>query len=208
MIPTPTICQYRPDRKTVQLYFDDRTYNAEYYVRGGIRWPEEVITEAGPDVQGYACVGALNVKTGKMFLFSETTFKCIDHYFQDGTNHIELVGLCQWLGDVRVRYCCDTFFYREQPEQHRVWIMQVSKSVMIVPKPHFVEVHADDDQMRNALVTWIGTDRLIYNMGGAFHKALERYDASVQSGKPMFLPPIRAAQNLVVGLDRHPWRAR
>ena len=208
MIPTPTICQYRADRKTVNLYFDDRNYNDEYYVRGGIRWPEQVQTPSGLDVQGYACVGAVNIRTGKLYLFSEVTFKCIDHYLKDRTNQIELVGLCTWLNEVRTRYCCDSFYYQEQPEQHRVYVVQVSRSIMIVPKPHFIEVHADEEQMRNSLVTWDGTDRLIFNAGGEFHKALEKYGASVQSGKVIEPPAVRGVEAMLCGVERNPWRNR
>lgn len=206
MIPQPTICNWNAERKTVSLWFhqDERGWNGEYYMRGGICWPQEIRTEMGMDVQGYALVAGLDMRKQTLTVFAETNFKAIDHFVSQDSGIIETLGLCSWFNDVRGKFCCDGFYYREEPEHHRIHVMQVHASAMVQPKPHFIEVYAEDDLMQARLVAWLSSGRLTYNADQGLHQALQRYEVSTQMGTPLYLPALRAMQAVCVGLDRHP----
>lgn len=210
MIPQPTICNWNAECKTVSLWFhqDVRGWNGEYYMRGGICWPREVRTERGMDVQGYALVAGLDMTKQTLTVFAETDFKTIDHFIPSGANIIETQGLSAWLDEMRAKFCCDGFYCREEPEHHRIHVMQVHASAMIQPKPHFMEVHAEDELMQARLVSWLSSGRLAYNAERGLHQALQRYEASSQMGQVVVLPAVSAMQAVCVGLDRHPPRKR
>ena len=188
----PRKSTYNAKRKTSTLYFKDFDDSREFYLRGGVCWPEG-------DSDGFALLGGQNVKGNRVHVFEEMEFATVDDIIQDG--QIRYHGLSSWLNRCWSKYFARLYF-RNQPQaiHDRFWL-QIARSRSVEPKPGFIEIDLDKDHERPLVADFVRTERLVIGKDSELAKQLEvvRHDDKAQ------LPAVRALGRLLAGLQRYPF---
>jgi hypothetical protein len=201
----PTKAVLIPERKLSRLEFAraDNPDAGEYYLRGGICWPESG-GAPGQAPQGFALMCGLNIRDRVLRVFEQVSFLTVDHVLRpDGG--IEREGVSAWFVEVWRRYFARTFYVNTPESVHRVFLLQTIRSPMIEPKPEFPEVFWRESREAWSLVSaLIESGRLRVQEGTELDVALTRYCAS-PDGK-LVPPAVWALMCAVFGMERSPWR--
>jgi len=203
----PTKSSYDADRRISRLEFgrDDHPANGDYYLRGGICWPESGVAP-GQKPQGYALLIGFDIRTKIMRVFEQTEFLVVDHILRtDGG--IERVGLSVWFNEAWIRYFCRTFYYNQPESLHKTYLFQTIRSKMIEPKPHFPELLWRENREAWSVVSAkVETDKIKMDPKSGLNDALLQYYASLDGR--MVPPAVWSLMCAVYGMERYPWRER
>lgn len=234
-IPTPQKVFANLERGTSTLFFPPNDLfgaSGEFYLRGGICWPRLLSKPdaMSPVIQGFALMIGLYVPYARQYsklampprddaavpqmqayVFEETEFKTIEDIIKErGDNGIEshFSGIGRWFNNVWSNYYADAYFEHDRPETVERYHLQVYRSEMLKPKPHFIDMEwQEDEQAVRVIWEWGDTGRLTFRKDGPLHTALRQY--RVAPGKqPGKKPPpaIHALTCVLMGLERYPWR--
>lgn len=190
--------------KTSFLMFADPEFNGEYWLRGGVYWPAIPHGQSRCN-DGYAVLVGQNVKTGRCFVFEERSFITVDHVLGDD-QIIAFEGLSSFFNMAWSSYFADTFFWQQPEDVHHRFLLQVIRSPMIQPQPHFVEVHlSKPEDSITSIWNLMKTGLLAYPEGGGVHTDLQLYQVQIGSPAPA---PIRALAACLFGMELYPHRVR
>ena len=183
------------------LFFDDHA-PMECYMRGGVCWPIQYEWKGQVDTAGYALMAGHEIKTGKVFVFEQIQWVTIDNILEDN-NILRYLGLSHWFNKVWAEYFADAYFWQQQDELARRFRLQVLRSVMINPKPHFIETPYSDTSDLVSCIWRMLKGNLLFREAGTI---LEDQLTSVKAGDKQVLPAIHALGCCLLGLERFPWR--
>ena len=193
-------------RKTVTLFFDDHE-SMECYMRGGICFPVYFEIQGVVDVSGYAIMAGQDVLTGKIYIFEQIPWVSIDNILDDN-NVLKYRGLSHWFNQVWAEYFADTYFWQQPDQVSRRIRLQVIRSVMINPKPRFVEVPLPgQNQARTTdIVSSIWPRLKAKTLLRSGETPLEAQLAMVKTGDKQVLPAVHALGCCLMGIERYSWR--
>ena len=196
----PLSAQYKHDRKTSMLYFDEQD-PMEFCMRGGICWPIKYEINGRIDTNGYAVMAGMDVDSKVVYVFEEQQWVTIDHIIRD--NKIEHHGLSQWFNRLWNDYFASKFYFHQPHQLAKRFRLQASRSDMIKPKPKFKELPpTDTDDIVAAIWHIVKEGALKYTKGGLVEEQLKM----VKAGDKQVLPAVHALGCALVGLARYPWR--
>jgi hypothetical protein len=137
-------------------------------------------------------------------VFEERAFNTIDHVLGDD-RRIEFEGVSTWLNRQWTTYYCDRYFWNQEFETNKRWLLQVIRSKMIKPKPQFIEIDwQDEGQALHTVMERAEFNQLRYRKDGGLFRAIEEWTAD--NGK--ILPAMHALMCCLVGIERYPWRGK
>jgi hypothetical protein len=195
--------------------------DGEYYLRGGICWPVTVRVGSECAAVGFVLLIGQNIVTGKRLVFEERSFSCVDPIINtDG--RIEFDGVASWFNQVWTSYACRDYYWHQDEQTHKAYLLQVIRSLMIEPKPQFIEVPwQDEEQVTPLYWKYLNTDRLKYKAaahassgdyagqdGGELHGQLRQYQLAMGAEKIESFPAVLALMCALAGMERSPWRER
>ena len=189
----PRKATYNQKRETSTLYFKDFDDSREFYMRGGVYWPEG-------DADGFAIIGGQQINNGQVYVFEQIEFVTIDDIIQDG--QIRYHGLSSWLNRCWSKYFGRRYFWNQLQDLHKRFSLQVYRSSSIEPKPGFIEISlSGKDEARHIVNEHIKAGRLILDKDSELAKQLEfaRLDNDAH------LPAVEALGRLLAGLQRYPF---
>jgi hypothetical protein len=188
----PRKATYNQRRETSTLYFQDFDDSREFYMRGGVCWPEG-------DANGFAVMGGQQINNGQVYVFEQTEFVTVDNIVQDG--QILYHGLSSWLNRCWAQYFARLYFWNQPQAIHDRFRLQVYRSSSIEPKPGFIEIDLSKDHEHPLVADFVRTGRLVIGKDSELAKQLEvsRHDDKAE------LPAVRALGRLLAGLQRFPF---
>jgi hypothetical protein len=191
----PMKAQYNSTRGTSTLYFENVDDVAEFYMRGGIFWPEQD--------KGFIVLAGQDVSNKVVTVFEEYEFLAVDHVL--GPNQtIEFYGPAPFFEKCWKRYFADKFFWKQPKETHKQFNLEVRRSQMIDPKPRFVEApFTDESEARNLIFEYSRLGRLNVEEGSDLHRQLE----ITKDDEKAHLPAVFALGRALAGIKRYPFRA-
>ncbi len=207
LITKPTLRHYT-DRKTVQLVFgrQDHPLNGEYHMRGGICFPVPVRFGADLGAAGFVLLAGQNVETGVIYVFEERPFLTIDHVI-GVEDKIEFEGCCQWFNECWSYYYGRDYYWHQDPETRKTYLLELVRSKMVEPRPHLLEIDWRDDYGIEHLIWRMGnTGKLKFKADGELHDALRLLE--VQSDRSMLIPGVHALKCCLAGFTRYPHRKK
>lgn len=200
-LPLPYRHAIRPDG-SMQLEWDvktfpDQQHDGAYYVRGGICFP--VLNEITGEAIGHAIAAAQRISTGRLFIFSDTPFVCIDHATEpDG--RIRTEGLAPWFNWAWSKLGLNYYYFRHGDDVDMLYRRVAWRSQMIQPTPQFQElIVSDPNDAINTLYFWYGQGRIVIDADSAVQKQFLLWEGS---GRKAVIPSVVAFANLIVGLER------
>lgn len=191
------------ERRTVTLFFENRE-PSEFLFRGGITWPQIVERAGAKDFEGFALLAGLNIKTKIVEIFEQRSFLTIEHILEQrrqpqDSPKIEYYGLGPWFTKLWNRYRAKTFFWFQDFELNKRYLLEVLRSEWIVPKPAFIEVPWVDDSEAQMLVwRYVKFNKIRIEKESQLAQDL----MLVQKGEKETMPSVHALQCLLTGLDR------
>jgi len=202
MIPKPWRATLNPDGSS---YYDFKVPNVEkeglYYSRGAVTWP--ILNEVTGISEGYVIAAAQHLATGTVVIFESGPFRCVDHV-TDGSGKIELEGISHWFPAVWSKYNCINFYRSGNDETHHQFLLQVLRSEMIQPKPHFPEVQIiDQADAQHTLFSWKTRGRIVMDDTCRLHEDLIQWE---NTGRNVKLASVLCLMTLVCGLERYPFQ--
>jgi len=206
----PVKSAYDAERKVTRLEFDleDHPDNGDYYLRGGICWPEAGVAP-GQTPQGFALVIGLNIRTHELNVFEEMPFLTVDHVLRSDGG-IERTGLSVWFNEIWSRYFCRMFYYNQPESLHKTYLFQTIRSKMIEPKPMFCELlwreNRENREAWSVVSAKVETNKIKMDANSDLNSAMIQYYSSLD-GK-IVPSAIWALMCAVYGLERYPWRER
>ena len=189
----PKKATYNSKRETSTLYFKDFDDSREFYMRGGVCWPEG-------DAEGFAIMGGQQINNGHVYVFEQIEFATVDDIIQDG--QIRYHGLASWLNRAWSKYFARLYFWNQPQDLHDRFRLQVYRSSSIQPNQAFIEAAlTSEEDSRSLVVDYIRTGRVAIEAGSELAKELEvsRHDDKAQ------LPAVRALGRFLAGLQRYPF---
>ena len=194
------------ERRTTTLFFEERE-PLEFYLRGGISWPQIVDRGDASDFEGFALLGGLNLETQKVEIFEQRPFLTVEHVLEQDpyskTKKIEYHGLGPWFNKCWNKYYAKTFYYHQDTELNKRYLLEVLHSKWINPQPHFPKVPwLDDDEAQMTVWRYVRFKKLVIEKDTQLAKEL----AMVKPGEKVVKPSIHALQCLLTSLDRFPPR--
>ena len=193
----PYIKSYDVERKISELFFqkDQAVPSGEYYLRGGICFP--VINDDG--ISGYATMCGKHLGSGVIYVLEEQEFCTIDH-IKSQTGRIEFKGLSTWFNDCWTNYFADSYYYHQDYETCKKYRLQVIRSIMINPKPHFIEIKWQDaDQAMHTIFEKDMLNQLKYSSKGKIYQEMQEYNATPDEK----YPALHALKCALAGYDRY-----
>lgn len=208
-IVTPVKMVVNRNQHTSLLEFPDNT-TCQMFMRGGITFPIP-IKARGNHILGYAIMAGVDITTGHVFIFEEREYATIEHALTpDG--HIEFEGLCNFFNHCWTTYGADTFFYNQPDNTFRKYMLQIMRSDMIKPKPHFISVHWDNKgQPEQVMYEHQTLTRLFRRTQPPTEDAQYTLDQQMEIYDPMMpdiSPTMHALFACLTGLDNWPYRRR
>lgn len=190
-------------RKTSWLYFDGES-SRECYMRGGICFPFKYQSLKGIANHGYAVIAGQDLKTGIVHVFEQINWVTIDDILsKDIKNSIKHPGLSHWLNMAWNKYFIQAFYFNQPDELSRRFRLQILRSLMISPKPRFVEVFINNkDDLLSAIWHRIKTGRLEIEKDSEIANILKE---TMVEDKELF-PQIHALGCCLLGFEQYPWR--
>ncbi|MCK4716977.1 MAG: hypothetical protein KAT54_09245, partial [Candidatus Marinimicrobia bacterium] len=195
-------------RKTSWLYFD-KDESRECYMRGGICFPVKYQSLTGIDNHGYAIIAGQDLKTGRVHVFEQMNWITTDDILAkmyDGKmpiNAIKYPGLSHWLNMAWNKYFLQTFYFSQPDELSRRFRIQIIRSLMINPKPRFVDVSINNkDDLLSAIWHRIKTGQLEIEKDSEIGNILKE---TMVEDRELF-PQIHALGCCLLGFEQYPWR--
>ncbi len=207
MIQKPIRAVYDPARDVSRLFFDENpeSTGVEYRIRGGICFPKLFFPTVGaPDIHGFAVLSGEDVVTREIVIFEQTQFSCIDPIVEDGL--ILINGIAQWLNKCWSRYYAKYFFWSQDSLQANKYRLDISRSVLINPKPGFVSVGNQTTlgDLAQGLWSRIKTAQITWEQDSEIHKNIKTPTIDEND----FCPSIHALVALIAGIDKFPYKKR
>lgn len=197
---------YRVERDTVTLQFKDKSFNGEYYVRGGVCWPVAVRTSDGRSAVGHAVIVGYNLQTKTYTVFDEQDFICVDPILEAGK--VTFDGVANWLNQCWATFYCHYFYWHQDETTHRLYLMQVLRSAMIQPKPGFIEIPWMDEQAVVPVMWRLGGTGRLKIDSGVLHDQLRRFQVELGAYDLCQYPAVHALVCALSGMERWPWREK
>lgn len=204
----PKKAHYERLRDTSILYFPwdeaaQENPQGEYYMRGGICWPEMVERPEVPsDYQGYAMMGGQEVESKIVYIFEQRSYEVIENIIEPKDGTIQYEGLAAWLNRCWSRYFARDFYWHQDFELTKSHRLEIIRSLFIQPKPQLIEVPWHDGHEPHAIWKYVKLNRLQWGAGTQLHEELQR----AKAGDKRKAPAVHALQCLLAGLERYPWR--
>jgi hypothetical protein len=181
------------NRETSTLFFRDYDDSAEFFLRGGIYWPNA-------DSNGFVVLAGQEVQTNKIWIFEEAEFQTVEDIIQEG--QIRYHGVSHFFNKAWSRYFCRLFFYAQSDATHKRFSLQVYRSQTIKPTPGFLEISlADKDEARHIVFEQIRTGRLVLDQESEVARQLE---SARLDGDTLF-PGVEALGRALAGLAKFPF---
>ena len=204
-IPKPYITSISPEGFSQFEFkvddFPDQSRDGQYYVRGAVCWP--ILNESTGISEGHIICAAQRIATGAIIVFEDTPFRCIDHIVTP-EGKVEFRGLCSWFNAVWSKYSATLFYRSGNDETHRVYLLQILRSVNIKPSPSFPEVYlADEADAVNVLYNWRSRKKLVIDQDGKLHSDLIMWE---NTGRKVKMASVQALLILVNGYEKYPFR--
>jgi hypothetical protein len=154
-------------------------------------------------IRGAMQIVGEHIESKICYVFEGLEFMTIDHIVEDG--RVLYQGASSWLNGIWRDYYCRDYYWNQEYETNRKFLLQTARSPMIMPKPQFVEVHWQDPaQAIHSVFERDATGKLVYRRESKLHEAVEEYNAD----HDVILPPLHALMCCLVGIDAYPWRER
>lgn len=170
---------YDPAKKLSKLFWDKKIDHAlappngaEYYLRGGISFPS--LMESGGfgasrDVTGFAVMVAYCFSNRKYYVVGECEFSTIDNILDPDGNGIALTGACNFFNKMWTTYYALDYYWSGHSETVMKYILQVVRSPMIEPKPHFIEISPGvPGQQQQAVYELLQRNAVLWRRTGRF----------------------------------------
>lgn len=206
IITKPKTRFYDPKDRTSKFTFEGESsqLDGEYLMRGGVCWPVQVMSETGPRLEGAAVLCGYDVDRHRIIVFEETRFLCVDHVVDPETHMVEFRGLCDWLNMCWQSYYAQSYYYHHDAVTHKKHLLEVLRSKVIEPKPHFLEAIWNETDVADNLVWHKREVRRLFYGESHVYKALEVLAIRPDAVEPSFL----ALRAVVWGFDQKPFRRR
>lgn len=190
IIPKPTTHKII-DSDTVRLFFE-RDQARNFYMRGAVAWPEG-------KKEGFALIAGQATDTKEVWLFDEFAFMTVDHWFNQD-QALKREGLVTFLLKCWAQYGCHTFFYSQDAELHRRYLLQCLDSAMIQPKPELIRtMYTEDEKIRDNIVQeYLALGRL----KGDKNSQLYQHMTTSAMDEPLGKHVLRC---LLAGYEANPW---
>lgn len=182
--------RWNSNRRTADFKFAYQYHpNGEYYVRGGICWPELD--------DGYALMGAQNISDGKVYIFEETSFFTVENVIGPGQT-FERLGLSYFFNNWRDEYFCTNYFYCQDEDHHKKFYLQILRCPMVPePKPYFFEVPFSE----HFIIEYYQLKKLIFDEDSELYNQLEIW----KNDNKERLPAVHALGCLLAGYTKYPF---
>lgn len=179
----------------------DDIHTGRFYPKGSVCWP--ILNEVTGVSEGFVICAAQQILSGTVVIFESGPFRTVDHIVEpDGKIKVE--GLSAWFPAVWAKYNCISFYRSGNDETHRQFFMQVLRSEMIKPSPHFPEVPMiDQADAQHILFSWKTRGKISMDPDCRLHDDLTQWE---NTGRKVKLASVMALTTLVCGLERYPWR--
>ena len=173
-------------------------------MRGGICFPFKYQSLKGIENHAYAVIAGQDLKTGIVHVFEQINWVTIDDILsKDIKNSIKYPGLSHWLNMAWNKYFIQTFYFNQPDELSRRFRLQILRSLMISPKPRFVEVSINNkDDLLSAIWHRIKTGQLEIEKDSQIANILKE---TMVEDKELF-PQIHALGCCLLGFEQYPWR--
>ncbi|OVE80766.1 hypothetical protein BVY04_05055 [bacterium M21] len=183
-ITRPETCVMNVDRRTSELRFpkghnlakgNETPPDGEYWMRGGICWP--VFSKALEKYQGFAVMLGWHVETRVMYLLAEQSFLSVEHVTNE-EGFIEAPGLCRWLNQAWTDFYGDSYYWHQDYETNRKYLLETVRSPTVQPKPRYVEVEWKEDD--DAWLTFWQLEsqgKVVYSGASEFSRQLGQFNA-------------------------------
>lgn len=196
-LPIPIAAEYDPHRCTTRVRMEDGA-TGEYYLRGGIAWPNIVTTKDGRStMQGCAVLVGVNILTDKAVVWGARAFNAISSTVTGTTT--DNVPLGPWLNRQWSTWYAISYYWHDRGESHQQFRRQIHRDDSIIPKPRLSFVLWDDDGAAES-VFWLAANekRLV----------MERDFANDVSSTPAgeYCPARHALTCALMGIHKRPWR--
>lgn len=205
---TPRNRTWLPNRNATLVDFgggDKNPLNGEYYVRGGVCWPVAVRVSDGQSSVGHLVLVGHHLESGRRVVLDECQFVCVDPIVENGGVAFE--GCANWFNSAWTNYFTRYLYWHQDETTHRMYLMQVLRSRMIEPKPGFIEIPWQDDQVAVSVMWKLGnTGQLKIQPDSVLLEQLRRFQAVL--GRPDMgeYPAVHALLCALYGMERWPWR--
>ncbi|MCP3686511.1 MAG: hypothetical protein GY861_28060 [bacterium] len=202
-LPLPITATYDKVQKISTLQFDEKEFNGDYMMRGAIAWPVQITDY---EVTGMAIVAGYHIRKQKVYIFMENHFNCIDHIL-DENKLIKFMGIAPWFNEAFMKFYCMKWYYHEHSQTHRKYMLNIRRSAMINPKPHFIELdwNESDDMPLQVIREWMNREKLIV---GDYEGGLYDEMKGMKVKPEKYSPELKALKTLLIGLDKFPYRKR
>lgn len=195
-LPRPVATEYDSHRCTTRARFTDGTMG-EYYLRGGIAWPNIETGKDGRSVmQGYAVLCGVNVNTDKVLVWDACPFNTVSGSVMTST--VSQMPLGPWLNRQWATWYAQGYYWHDKGENHQTFRRQIHRDDGIIPKPRLSFVLWDDDSSAES-VFWLAANEKRIAMDQ------EVYDAVRAIPMGEYCAARHALVCALVGLHRRPW---
>jgi len=203
-IEEPSRRAYDPQQETAILRFKEKPqFDGEYWIRGGITWPE-FSESTGRILPGYAVIVGCHVRTEIRCVFAEHEFTTIETNFNAEVQQA-IPSLSPFLGHCWTQYFADTFFWRGREHIYRRYVEQIQNSQTIQPKPFFVDIGINDnDEPSIALWELMTAGKVKASKNGRLIGELQMLTAQPDE-------QLRAKEALscaIYGMEKYRWQRR
>jgi len=201
MIEKPHKAYYELDQRTSTLYFRE-SESGQYMMRGGVCWPIPVDDGGKKDVYGYILMAGQNVETKLVTIFEQVQFVVIDHILRPDRS-IEHHGISTWFNRCWSKYFASDFFWHQDNELSRKYLLEIIRSEMIRPKPQLIEVGwSDTEEAKQVIWKFVKLGKLRIEKDSQLYRELEK----TKVGEKQTWPAVHALMCCLCGIERFPWR--
>lgn len=185
-------------RKTSLLYFEDDTFG-EYYIRGGVSWPDQYIGPSGKaDFGGFAILAGLDIENKIFRVFEQQGFVVINNIL-NADNSIKYQGIATWFNRMWSEYFGRRWYWSQDDEVSKKYRLEIIRSLNIDPKPVFPEVPLSKNP-ESVVWEYIKLGKLKYESGSELERQVQR----LKQGE--MLPAVHALICCLAGVEKWPWR--
>jgi hypothetical protein len=214
LLTHPDQVYYDVSKKLVKLFWNDKIEHkmappngAEYYCRGGICFP--TLTEQGGlgaprDVLGFVVMVAMCMSTKHYYVIGEKEFQSIDHIIDPDTHGIAVEGVSGFFNKMWSTYYADSYYWSGHSETVMKYLLQVIRSEIVKPQPHFIEIATGvPGQQQQAVYELLQRGGIHWRKGGKVHESFQKYDARSIENIPC---AVKAMMDCISGMTKHPYR--
>ena len=211
MIETHALAQYNDERRTTLLY-GKKGPIGEFFIRGGISWPTAVPFEDSFITQGYAILGAYDVKKKTLHIVEQIEFKTVEPVLApkgvETANGLIEEGISAWLNNNWSRWYAGTYYWEGGTGQYPytpylIDIFDAQSAKRIQPNIGFIQVHWADEYEAQDLI-W--KHIMLRSDLGVPNTLLHKQIKILRPDNDEHLSAVHALQCLLAGMHRYPWR--